>query len=188
MQERNLLFEEKTVSTRLIYQGQILSLKVDTVVNSSGEEATREIVLHNECITVVPVDECGNILMVKQYRKAIEKVLLEIPAGGIETGENIEAAVVRECQEEIGYRPGKMVKLGGFYSSPGFCNEYLHLYVVTDLTHSRLIAEDTEGIEVVCVDPRQIRKLIRSGEICDSKSIAGLLFYLDYRERQPVRK
>jgi ADP-ribose pyrophosphatase len=177
------LVEEKTISSRYIFKGRAFNVRVDTVTNATGQETTREIVEHNECVTVVPVDSNGDILMVRQFRKAIEKDLLEIPAGGIDPGEDPPTAVKRELQEEIGYLPGKIVRLGGFYSTPGFCNEYLYLYLATDLKPSRLYAEDTPGIETVKIKPRQILKLIRSGEICDSKSIAGLLYYLDYRKK-----
>ena len=157
---------------------------MDTVINANGEETTREIVEHAECVAVVPVDANGDILLVKQYRKAIEKDLLEIPAGGIDPGEDPETAVKRELQEEIGHLPGRVERLTGFYSSPGFCNEYLYLYLATDLKPSRLYAEDTAGIEIVRVKSGQVRRLIRSHEICDSKSIAGLFYYLDMKRRR----
>jgi ADP-ribose pyrophosphatase len=176
------LVEEKTISSRYIFKGRAFNVRVDTVTNASGQETTREIVEHNDCVTVVPVDANGDILLVRQFRKAIEKELLEIPAGGIDPGEDPPTAVKRELQEEIGYLPGKIERLGGFYSTPGFCNEYLHLYLATDLKPGRLYAEDTPGIETVRIKPRQILNLIRSGEICDSKSIAGLLYYLEYRK------
>jgi ADP-ribose pyrophosphatase len=176
------MFEEKTISSCYIFKGRAFNVRVDTVTNAGGQETTREIVEHNECVTVVPVDAEGDILMVRQFRKAIEKELLEIPAGGIDPGEDPPTAVKRELQEEIGYLPEKIEPMGGFYSTPGFCNEYLYLYLATDLKSSRLYAEDTPGIETVKIKPRQILKLIRSGEICDSKSIAGLLRYLEYRK------
>ena len=84
-------------------------------------------------------------------------------------------------QEETGYRPQKAERIGGFYSTPGFCNEYLHLYLATDLAPSQLIAEDTEEINVIRVPVKEIPDLIASGRICDAKSIAGLLAYLEYR-------
>jgi ADP-ribose pyrophosphatase len=173
------LVEEKTLSSRCIFDGRALSLRVDTVINADGQETTREIVEHSPCVAIVPVDAGGNILLVRQFRKALEKDLLEIPAGGIEPGESPLKAVRRECQEEIGYVPGKAVKLGGFYSSPGFCTEFLHLYLASDLKPARLVAEDTAGIEVVRIKPERIKKLISSGKICDSKSVAGLLMYLE---------
>jgi ADP-ribose pyrophosphatase len=172
------LAEEITLSSRYIFKGRALNLRVDTVTTADGRESTREIVEHAECIAVVPVDASGDILLVRQYRKALEKEILEIPAGGIDPGEDPETAVRRELQEEIGYYPENLQRLAGFYSSPGFCTEYLYLYLATSLKPGRLIAEDTAGIKVVRIQPGRIMQMIQSGEICDSKSIAGLLCYL----------
>lgn len=171
---------EKLISSRMIYEGRILKLRVDTVRTADGRESTREIIEHAACIAVIPVDTDGNILLVKQYRRALDKELLEIPAGGIDEGEDIEKAVIREMQEEIGYRPQKLECLGGFYSTPGFCNEFLHLYLATDLVPGRLQAEDTAGIEVVRVPVLQVPDLVTSGKIEDAKTVTGLLFYLGY--------
>jgi ADP-ribose pyrophosphatase len=173
------LAEEKTVSSRSLFKGRAFNIRIDTVITADKRESTREIVEHCACIAVIAVDANGDILLVRQYRKAIEKELLEIPAGGIDPGEDPETAVKRELQEEIGYLPGRVEQLGGFYSSPGFCTEYLYLFLATDLKPSRLYAEDTPGIETVRIKPQQIRSMIKSAEICDSKSVAGLLYYLD---------
>jgi ADP-ribose pyrophosphatase len=177
------LFEEKTLSSRYFFEGRALKLRIDTIINVDGHETTREIIEHAECVAVVPVDSEGNILLVKQFRKALEKELLEIPAGGIDPGEDPPTAVKRELQEEIGFLPGRIEKMGGFYSTPGFSNEFLYLYLATDLKASQLYAEDTPGIVTVKIKPGQIKRLINSGEICDSKSIAGLLYYLEYRKK-----
>jgi len=144
---------------------------------SSGRETTREIVEHSDCVAIVAIDANGNVLLVNQFRKPVEKELLEIPAGGIDPGEDPVTAVRREMQEETGYLPQKVERLGGFYSAPGYCTEYLHLYLATDLTPSQLYAEDTESIKLVRVPISQIPALITSGSICDAKSIAGLLIY-----------
>ena len=111
-----------------------------------------------------------------------EKELLEIPAGGIDAGEDAEAAVIREMQEETGFRPLKLKLLCGFYSTPGYSTEYLSLYLATDLVPGRLHAEDTVGIEVVRVPVAQITEMVTSGEICDSKTLAGLLYFMEYRK------
>lgn len=179
--------EEKTISSRPIFKGRAFAVRIDTVINANGEETTREIVDHAECVAVVPVDPDGDIILVRQYRKAVEKELLEIPAGGIDPGEDPPTAVKRELQEEIGHLPGKIERLGGYYSSPGFCTEFLYLYLATDLTPSQLYAEDTAGIQTVKVKPRRIRRMIAAGEICDSKSVAGLLYYLDYCKRNKTK-
>jgi ADP-ribose pyrophosphatase len=176
------LTAEKTLSSQIIYEGRILKLRVDTVLTADGRRSTREIVEHPDCIAIIALDADDNILLVKQYRKPVEKELLEIPAGGIDAGEDAEAAVIREMQEETGFRPQKLERLGGFYSAPGYATEYLYLYLATDLTPSQLYAEDTAGIEVIRVPLTQIPDLINSGKICDSKSIAGLLAFLEHRK------
>ncbi|MCK4388281.1 MAG: NUDIX hydrolase, partial [Dehalococcoidia bacterium] len=109
---------------------------------------------------------------------------LEIPAGGINPGEEPLDCVRRELREEIGYLPQKIDKLGGFYSIPGYGTEYLYCYLASNLVPSRLVAEDTEGIEIVRVSPNQIPQLITSGEICDAKSIAALLTFLFMRQEK----
>ena len=174
--------DEKTISSQVIFEGRAVKLRVDTVETADGRRTTREIVEHADCVAIIAVDADDNVLLVKQFRKAPEKELLEIPAGGINDGEDAEAAVIREMQEETGFRPQKVERLGGFYSSPGFCNEYLHLYLATDLTPGQLYAEDTGGIEVVRVPVAQISDLVTSGNIEDAKTIAGLLAFLEYRK------
>jgi ADP-ribose pyrophosphatase len=176
------LAEEETLSSRLVYQGRVVRLRVDTVRMPSGRETTREIVEHDDCVAVIALDADGKVFLVKQFRKAVGKELLEIPAGGIDPGETPEAAVSREMREETGYRPRKVEWLGGFYSAPGYATEYLYLYLATDLIPSQLFAEDTEGISLVRVAPEEIPELISSGSICDAKSVAGLLSYLEYRK------
>ncbi|MFC1957963.1 NUDIX hydrolase [Chloroflexota bacterium] len=173
---------EKVVSSRLVYEGQVVKLRVDTVQMPDGRETVREIVEHSECVAVVAVDADDNVLLVNQFREPVGKKLLEIPAGGIDPGEDAVTAVRREMREETGYLPRKVEKLGGFYSAPGYCTEYLHLYLATDLTPGQLYAEDTENIELVPVPISKIPGLLTSGSICDSKSIAGLLTFLDYRK------
>jgi len=176
------LAEEKTVSSQLIYEGQAVKLRVDTVEMPSGRQTIREIVEHSDCVAIVAIDSNDNVLLVNQFRKPVEKELLEIPAGGIEPGEEAVATVHRELGEETGYLPRKVERLGGFYSTPGYCTEYLYLYLATDLTPSQLYAEYTESIRLTRVPIGQVPSLIASGSICDAKSIAGLLIFLKYRQ------
>ena len=177
---------EKTLSSQLIYEGRAVRLRVDTVETAGGRKTTREIVEHDDCVAIIAVDAKDNLLLVRQFRKPVEKELLEIPAGGIDPGEDAEAAVRREMREETGYLPGKVESLGGFYSTPGYCSEYLYLYLASDLTPSQLVAEDTENIEVVRVPINQVVDLVTSGRICDAKSIAGLLAFLEYRKAKRI--
>lgn len=154
--------EEKTISSRRVYEGRAVNLRIDAVEKASGKRVTREIVEHGDCVVVVVMDAEDNVLLVRQYRKAVEKFLLEIPAGGIDPGESAEECVRRELQEEIGYLPLKIESLGGFYSTPGYCTEYLYLFLATDLVPSRREAEDTESIEVIRAHLNKIPNLPRT--------------------------
>ena len=174
---------KKTLSSQLIFEGRAIKLRIDTVKTPNGRETTREIVEHSDCVAIVAIDTDDNVLLVKQFRQAVGKELLEIPAGGIEPGEDPAATVRRELREEAGYLPRKVERFGGFYSTPGYCTEYLHLYLATDLISSRLTAEDTESISLIRVPIAQIPSLIASGSICDAKSIAGLLTFLEYQKQ-----
>ncbi len=176
--------EEETLSSQEVYKGRAVKLRIDTVRKPSGRQTTREIVEHSDCVAIVAIDTHENVLLVNQFRQAVGKELLEIPAGGIEPGEDPAAAVRREMQEETGYLPKKLERLGGFYSAPGYCTEYLYLYLATDLSPSQLYAEDTENIILSRVPLSQIPGLIASGSICDAKSIAGLLTFLKYQKEQ----
>ncbi len=174
--------EEKTLSSQLVYEGRAVKLRVDTVRMPSSRETTREIVEHSDCVAIIAIDADGNVLLVNQFRKAVGKELLEIPAGGIEADEDPVTAVQRELQEETGYLPQKVERLGGFYSAPGYCTEYLHLYLATALIPSQLYAEDTENIRLARIPVSRIPGLLASGSICDAKSIAGLFTFLEYQK------
>jgi ADP-ribose pyrophosphatase len=175
---------EKILSSKYIFKGRAINLRVDIIETADGRQTTREIVEHEDAVVVVPIDANDNVLLVRQWRTAPGKNLLEAPAGGIEKGETAKATVIREMQEETGFKPRKVVPLTGFYSTPGFSTEYLHLYLATDLVPSRLEAEDTAGIEVVPVPLGQVKEMILSGKIQDAKSIAGLLFTLEYLKKK----
>jgi ADP-ribose pyrophosphatase len=167
---------EKLLSSQQVYQGRAVKLRIDTVEKPSGRVTTREVVEHSDCVVIIPVDAEGNLLLVRQFRHAIGKELLELPAGGINPGESPEEAARRELQEETGYLPQQLKRLGGFYSIPGYGNEYLHLYLATDLAPSQLWAEDTESIDLVQVPLKELTSLISQGWIIDAKSLAGLLY------------
>lgn len=173
---------EKTLSSQPIYEGRAVKLRVDTVQMPSGRQTTREIVEHADCVAIIAIDANDNVLLVNQFRKPVEKELLEIPAGGIDPGEDPVDCVCRELREETGYLPRKVERIGGFYSAPGYCTEYLHLYLATDLISSPLHAEDTESIRLIRMPIGQISNLITTGAICDAKSIAGLLTFLGYKK------
>jgi ADP-ribose pyrophosphatase len=171
---------EKLLSREYVFKGRLLTLRIDTVLTADGRESTREIIEHGDCIGVIALDADSNVLLVNQYRTPVGKNLLEIPAGGIDKGEDAEAAVIREMQEETGFKPGKVTRLGGFYLSPGFSTEYMHIYLAEDLSPSPLSAEDTAGIEVLPTPLAKIPALLTSGKIEDGKSVAGLLYWLKF--------
>ena len=173
---------EETLSSKVVFNGQVVKLRVDDIKLPDGRQTSREVVERGDCVAVIPIDADGNVLLVKQFRRPVEKDLLEIPAGGIDPGEETEATVRREMREETGYLPKKVERLGGFYASPGFCTEYMHLYLAYDLVPDRLYAEDTDSIELVRVPLSEVAGLIASGDICDAKSIAGLLLYLSSKK------
>jgi ADP-ribose pyrophosphatase len=169
---------EQQLSSVQVYSGPAIALRVDTVKKSSGATTTRDVVEHSDCVVVVPIDRDNQVLLVRQFRYPVDASLLEVPAGGIEPGEDSLDCVRREMQEETGYLPGKIEKIGGFYSIPGYGTEYLYVYVARDLKPSRLVAEDTDEIEVVRVPLNQVPELIFSGRVCDAKTIAALLTYM----------
>jgi ADP-ribose pyrophosphatase len=169
---------DRLVSRRTLFQGHAFDVRRDEVVQPSGRKAAREIVARANAIAVVALDKDGNILLERQWRQATGKVLLEIPAGGIEPGEEPVGAVAREMQEETGFLPRTIAPLGGFYLAPGYSTEYLHVFLATDLVPSQLTAEDTDEIELVPTPPGDIQRLIADGTLEDAKSIAGLLLYL----------
>lgn len=173
---------EKKLSSQQIYQGHAVNIRVDTVEKAGGRKTTRDVVEHSDCVAVVVIDGQDNIILVRQFRHPVDRFLLEIPAGGIDPGEEPLDSVRRELQEEIGYFPRRIDKLGGFYSIPGYGTEYLHCFLATDLITGRLVAEDTEDIELIRIPPGEIPRLITSGEICDAKSIAALLMFLFTRQ------
>jgi len=164
---------ERVVESQHVYRGRAIHMRVDSVVKPNDKETTREVVEHVDCVVILPIDSKGNVLLVRQFRHAVGKELLELPAGSIDPGETPEQAAVRELREETGYKPGKLERLGGFYAAPGYCTEYLHFFRATQFEKSPLTAEDTDEIEVVPISPADVPGLVASGQICDAKTIAG---------------
>ena len=169
---------EPTISSRHIYSGRIIDVRVDTVRLQNGRESTREIVDHAPSICVVPVDADRNVLMVRQYRKPVDQFLLEVPAGGIEEGETPEEATRRELQEEIGHTTDNLLALSAFWLAPGWCSEYMYAFLATGLQPAALDSDEDEFIEVVKVPLSEVVDIIASGQVQDAKSVASLLLAL----------
>jgi ADP-ribose pyrophosphatase len=156
---------------------------VDKVVLPGGRETTREIASYPDCVAIVAVDAEDNVILVRQYRHAVGRELLELPAGGIEPGEEPEESARRELEEETGYKAGKMERIGGAYTAPGYSTEFMHLFLATDLEPGPSRAEDDEIIQVVPLSLSRIQDLLSSGEICDGKSVIGLLTLISSMEK-----
>lgn len=169
---------ERTIATERIYEGRILNLRIDTVELANGVRTRREIVEHADAVAIVPLDHDGNVILVRQYRKPIERELLEIPAGLIHPGEDPVECARRELREETGYLAEGLEWLASLYTSPGFSSELMHIYLAITLLQAPLKADEDEIIQLVRVPLKETPRLIASGEICDAKSIAGLLLAL----------
>ncbi len=169
---------EATVASQRVYEGRLVNLRVDTVRLENGRLTEREIVEHPGAVAIVALDGDDNAILVRQFRKAAEKKLLEIPAGTLEAGEEPIACARRELIEETGYRAECLEQVGGLYTSPGFCTEYIHLYLATGLKKGLSAPENDEAIETIKVPLSDIPAMVSQGEICDGKSIAGLLSVL----------
>lgn len=170
---------EKILSSKYLLKGHMINLRVEEIMTPDGHRSTREIIEHRGAVAVVALDADNNVLLVRQYRSPLKQELLEIPAGGIDEGEDTKTTVIREMQEETGYKPRKVKFLAEFYSAPGYSSEKLYLYLATDLVPSQLTAEDTAGIELVRVPVKRVKALLKSGQIQDAKSIIGLMLLLE---------
>jgi len=165
---------ERVLESRRIYEGRIVNLRVDTVALPDGRSAQREVAEHAPVVVIIPLDEDGNVLLVRQYRLPVRQLLLELPAGCIDPGESVEEAAQRELREETGQRAGRLERLAAFYASPGFCDELMHLFLATDLEPSPLAPDSDENVEVVRMPLPETLALVERGEICDAKTIVGL--------------
>ncbi|ABR48674.1 NUDIX hydrolase [Alkaliphilus metalliredigens QYMF] len=170
-----MTMEEKTMKTERVYEGKIINLRVDTVELPDKKYSKREIVEHSGAVGIIALTDSGNIVLVKQFRKPVEDSLLEIPAGKIEKDEEADACALRELEEETGYRTSNMQKLISFYTTPGFSNEVIHLYLALDLDKGIATPDEDEYIEVVELSIQDALEMIELGEIKDAKTIIGIL-------------
>jgi ADP-ribose pyrophosphatase len=164
---------ERVLRSRRIFEGRVVKLRVDTVELADGREATREIVEHDAVVAVVPLIG-EDVLLVRQYRLPVGEMMLEVPAGGVDGGETPEEAARRELAEECGQRAGRLEPLGGFYVSPGFCDEFIHVFLATELAPVAAQPDEDESLEVVRATLAEALRLVEAGEIRDAKSIIGL--------------
>ena len=175
---------EHVVGSRPIHRGRYLELRIDAIERADGSRAEREIVGHPGAAAVVAIDGEGRVVLVRQWRVAAGRALLEIPAGTLDrdpgTGalEDPDTAIERELAEETGLRAGSWRKLAAFYTAPGFATELMHLYLATDLEpagHAHGPEED-ERLELVRLPVDEALAAVERGEIADAKSLVGLLW------------
>lgn len=170
---------EKTLEINNIYLGKIINLDIETVLLPNNKKAKREIVRHPGAVAILPINDKGEIYFVKQYRKAIDMELLEIPAGKIENGEEPKNCALRELQEEIGFAADKLTFIGEFYTSPGFANERIFIYKAEGLTQSRLTMDEDEFINIVKYGKYEAVEMMKKGMIKDAKTVLALSLGID---------
>ena len=163
------------VASRQVYHNKVVSVRVDTIELADGTRVEREIVEHEPVAAIVPVDADANVVLVRQYRRAAQAVLLEVPAGGIDPGESPEGAAQRELREETGLQAQRLTLLGEFYVSPGFLTEYMHVFLAEGLAEAHAEADDDEDIVVVRMPLVEAVRMAERGEFRDAKSIAAIL-------------
>ncbi len=171
-------FEERTLSTEQIFTGKIISVQVDEVELPDGKLAKRELVKHPGAVAIIALTEDKKIVLVEQYRKPLERTMLEIPAGKIEPGEEPKLTAIRELEEETGYRARSFEYLQTFSTSPGFADEIIHLYVAKELekVEQPAVGDEDEFIEVLEVTVEEAEEFIANERIYDAKTVAAVWY------------
>lgn len=170
-----MVVEEKTISSDRIYTGKVISLKVDTVEVPNQGYKKREIVEHGGAVGIVAITNDNKVVLVKQFRKPIESIIWEIPAGKLEIGENPKECAIRELKEETGYTAQNIKLIHKFYTSAGFSNEKLYIYLATDLTPGESQLDDGENLDVHEIDIEEAYNMVIKNDIEDAKTSIGLL-------------
>lgn len=171
--DSNPALVETTVSTETIFEGKVVSLHLDTVTLPNGQTGTREIIRHPGAVAVLAV-RGDRMLVVDQYRQALGRTELEIPAGKLDPGEDPEEAAKRELREETGYRAKSLVPLPAFYTSPGFADEVIYLYMAEELEAGEMELDEDEFLEVSEITLDEAYSLIKEGRISDAKTILAV--------------
>lgn len=170
--------QEKTIDHRTMYEGKLLHVYFDEV-EISGKTYRREVVSHPGAAAVIPVTENKEILFVKQYRYPVKRELLEIPAGKFDEAEDPAHCALRELEEETGYI-GNIRELGYIYTTPGFSDEKIYLYLADHLVYTQQRLDEGEYLEVLKIPVEEVLEMIRNGRISDAKTIAAIAMAADY--------
>ena len=170
-----MIVEEKTISSDRIYTGKVISLKVDTVEVDNKGYKKREIVEHPGAVAIVAITEDNKVVLVKQFRKPIEQVIWELPAGKLEIGESPKECAIRELKEETGYSAKNLKLLHKFFTSAGFSNQKIYIFLATGLTKGEPDFDDDEFIEKYEIDINEAQNMVIKNEIEDAKTTIGIL-------------
>lgn len=165
-----------------IFQGKVFDVRIDEVKKSTGEVWRVDIVEHGGAVVIIPMQEDGTILLVKQYRHPTRKDLIEYPAGTLDEGEKPADCAIRECREEVGMEPAQIQSLGGLYIAPGYSTEYLEIFLATSLRPAPLPQDLDEDLAVVQMGLEDILEKIKTNEIEDAKTVAGTLLLVQFLE------
>ncbi|MCT4565231.1 MAG: NUDIX hydrolase [Maledivibacter sp.] len=171
---------ERTIKSDKIYQGKIINLRIDTVELPEQKYSKREIVEHPGAVAVIAVTQDNKIVMVRQYRKSVEEYLLEVPAGKLEMGEKPVECAKRELLEETGFKTNNIEYLFKFYTSPGFSNEIISLFIAKDLVADVAQPDEDEYIEIEKYGVDELLEKIYKEEIKDAKTIISILYVKNY--------
>lgn len=174
-EEKKSLF--RTAKRKVVYQATHFTYIVDEITSSSGTVHTYDSVVHPGASVIIPIDDDGGLILVRQYRNSIDAFTYELPAGKIDKGEDPETTAIRECQEEIGKYPGNLQKLFETYPSPAYSTEILHFYLATQLTDKALAQDELEAIDVHCISLEEALRWIKEGKITDAKTALGIFYY-----------
>lgn len=168
--------ETEQLDTQRVFRGKVFDVDRDRVRMQNGREVVVDVVRHSKSVVLVPVPEPGQVTLVKQHRYAVNQDLWELPAGSVDQGEAPEEAARRECHEEIGLVPATIVRLSALYPTPGYCDEQMIFFRVSGLAKSDEEAhlDEDEDLQVKTFEVREVREMIRRGEIVDMKTIVGL--------------
>lgn len=168
-------FEEKTLSEKLIYDGKIITVHVDDIELPDGSRAIREIVEHSGGVCVAAMTEEKELYFVRQYRYPYKKVLLELPAGKLERGEDPLKAGVRELEEECGVVADEVISVGTVYPTVAYCSEIIHLFAAKGLKSTKQHLDEDEFLDVEKIPISEAERMVMDGEISDSKTVALVL-------------
>jgi ADP-ribose pyrophosphatase len=168
--------DAEQLDSEQVFKGKVFSVDRDRVRMPNGRTVTVDVVRHSQSVVLVPMPEPGKVILVRQYRYAVNAFLWELPAGSVDEGESPEEAARRECHEEVGLVPSTTVRLGAMYPTPGYCNEEMVFFRLSGLetTDEQAAQDEDEDIEVKVFELRDAREMIRRGEIQDMKTLVGL--------------